>query len=161
MTLRFLKYLFIAVFAVVAAILLWAIVSFWFSSSLDAEVVLPDSDTQIVLELTPSHPFLAEYKRTLVLRKNGFPDQRVGMVADTGGYSRTQLYRLPDGHFFVRSFFEVIKIDPMKHRLIVLPEKQVVDGTYLGAFDDTSERKWQFISADKSPKQTLIAELGG
>ncbi|MEO6292515.1 MAG: hypothetical protein ABIO88_07820 [Burkholderiaceae bacterium] len=112
------------------------------------------------MELTPSHLFLAEYKRTLVLRKKGLPDQRVVMVPDTGGYSRAQLYRLSDGRFFVRGYFDAIKIDPTKHRLTMESETQPVTGTYLGAFDDTAERKWQFISANKSPEKSLVAKIG-
>ena len=154
---RLLKYLFITAGAVVGLILTLAAVSYFFPPTYEATAQLPGSTSHIIVQLEPMHPYLAEYRRALVLRKAGAPDQRIEMFPDTGGYARTQLYRLPDGRFLVRGFFDAVRIDPNKHSLIAEPETAPVLGTYLGAFDDKGDRQWRFIDAAQSPEQPLVA----
>lgn len=106
------------------------------------------------------HLYLSEYRRSLVLSKADVPDQRLEMFADTGGYSRTQLYRLPDGRFLVRGFFDAVIIDPEKHALTTETQNIRRQSTYLGAFDHTDSGQWQFTAADQSPERQLVAGGG-
>jgi len=160
MVLRLLKYFVFTIVAVVGLVVLLTAISYYFPPTYEAATSLPSSDSKLVVQLEPMHPYLAEYRRSLVLRTNGKPDQRVEMFPDTGGYSRTQLYRLPDGHFLVRGFFDSVRIDVTKRSLIIEPDTHGVVGTYLGAFDDKGDGDWRFIGANQSPEQPLVAGGG-
>jgi hypothetical protein len=163
MKLRLLKHLSLAIGIVVSLLVLIIAVNYYFPSTprtYEASAKLPGSTSQIIVQLEPMHPYLAEYRRTLVLRKSGVPDQRVEMFSDTGGYSRTQLYRLDNGLFLVHGFFDAVIIDPTNHSLVVMPETQNITGSYLGAFDKAKDRQWQFINANQSPEQSLVAKSG-
>jgi hypothetical protein len=160
MVLRLFKYFVFTIVAVVGIIASLAAITYYFPPTYEAATSLPSSNSELVVQLEPIHPYLAEYRRSLVLRTNGNPDQRVEMFPDTGGYSRTQLYRLSDGLFLVRGFFDSVKIDVTMHNLISEPETHGVVGTYLGAFDDNGDGDWRFIGANQSPEQPLIAGGG-
>ena len=82
------------------------------------------------------------------------------MFADTGGYARTQLYRLTDGRYLVRGFFDAVLIDSEKRILSREGESSKNQGSYLGAFDEAYQDQWQFITADKSAEQVLEAKGG-
>jgi hypothetical protein len=162
---RLFKYVSIAIGVVVAlAVVLIAaqvVINSYFPPTYEATATLPDSDTQVIVQLVPMHAFLGEYRRSLVLRKSGVADVRVEMFPDTGGYSRTQLYRRPDGTYVVRGFFDSAKIDLAGHRLITEPERREAVGMYIGAFDHSDDRQWQFLDANQSPEQPLVASGGG
>ncbi len=70
-----------------------------FPPTREATVDLPGPPGQLVLQLRSSHPFLAEYDRRLVLRRDGVELGGLDLMTDSGGYGREQLYRLPDGMF--------------------------------------------------------------
>ena len=160
MVLQLFKYLAFTIAAAVCLVVTLVTVSYYFPPTYEAATTLPDSSSQLVVQLEPMHPFLAEYRRSLVLRTSGKPDQRVEMFPDTGGYSRTQLYRLPDGIFVVRGFFDSVRIDASKHSLSLQPEIHHGVGTYLGAFDDKGDGGWKFIGRNQSPEQSLVAGGG-
>ena len=160
MVLRLFKYLFFTIVAVVSLVVSLAGISYYFPPTYEATASLPGSNFQLVVQLEPMHPYLAEYRRSLVLRTIGTPDRRVEMFPDTGGYSRTQLYRLADGLFLVRGFFDTVRIDLTKRSFVVEPETHNVVGTYLGAFDDKGDGGWRFIGANQSPEQPLVAGGG-
>ena len=158
--LRFFKYFFVVTCVVCSLTLLIAVISYCFPPKYEATAKFPDSASQIIIQLEPMHPYLAEYRRTLVLRKNGALDQHVEMFPDSGGYSRTQLYRLPGGLFLLRGFFDSFKIDLANSSFVADSETGAIVGTYLGAFDDTDDGKWLFIDASHSPEQPLVAGGG-
>lgn len=146
----------------ILASLLAGLVSFnyLFPPVYEAVAKLPGTNSSVVVQLEPLHPYLAEYRRVLVLRKPGSPDRRVEMSPDTGGYARTQLYRLTDGRYLVRGFFDAVLIDSEKHTLSQEGESSKNQGSYLGAFDEAHQDQWQFITADKSAEQVLEAKGG-
>lgn len=163
MALRFLKYLIGGIVLVIAVTGTLAGVSYYFPPTYQATTRLADSASEISIQLVPTHPYLAEYQRTLVLHKAGSPDQRVEMFADTGGYSRTQLYRLPDGKFLVSGFFDAFVIDLSRHSIAPYTETAVHMGAYLGAFDKMgpdSSKEWTFNDTSQSPEQKLVAQGG-
>ncbi len=60
---------------------------------------VPDgtNGTAFAVEYVPAHPFLAEYRRTVV-----FPSgKRLGIMMDTGGAGPFAVYRLPSGAYFL------------------------------------------------------------
>src|SRR5688500_13281629 len=62
----------------------------------------PASDRAVAIERQPSHWYLAEYRRALILESSGRPVARVAMFGDSGGYSRANLYRVTETIFLVR-----------------------------------------------------------
>lgn len=85
------------------------------------------------------------------------------MFPDTGGYVRTQLYRMKDGTFLVSGFFDAFIVDPSRHRIVAYPELPEHPGVYLRAFDDRGpddSREWTFSDASQSPEQALVAQGG-
>ena len=157
---RLIKFTAIVFGAIVGLFVVLVAFNYYFPPTYEAVTRLPGTSSEIVVQLEPMHPYLAEYRRSLVLRKVGASDQRAVMFPDTGGYSRTQLYRLADGRFLVRGYFDAVIIDPEKHTLVVAPTGMRGQGTYIGAFDDTTDRRWQFIEEVRSPELPLEARGG-
>jgi hypothetical protein len=155
---RFIKYAAIGFGAVVVLFVALVAFDFFFPPTTEASVSLPGTPFKLVARLEPSHLFLREYRRSLVLREDGASDRRVEMSDDTGGYSRSQLYQLPDGRFQVRGFFDSAVIDPANHTLEAGANSFQGQVKYLGAFDHTASGEWKFIPADQSPEKTLVAE---
>jgi hypothetical protein len=160
MVLRFVKHLVIGILAVVGVLGSLEAYSYFFPPRYEGSLKLADSSSELIVQIEPMHPYLAEYRRSLVLRKKGFPDQRIEMFPDTGGYLRTQLYRLPDGTLLVSGFFDAFRLDPVKHSIVPYNETVTPAGVYLGAFDDTAMHEWRYIDASESPEQKLIAQGG-
>lgn len=163
MTLRFHKHLIGGLVLMIAGAGALAGFAYYFPPTYEATAKLPYSPVEIIVLIAPTHPYLAEYQRTLLLRSAGSPDQRVNMFPDTGGYARTQLYRLPDGKFLVSSFFDAFVIDLSKRSIAAYTESTAHVGVYLGAFDDTGPdyaKEWKFIDASQSPEQDLVAQGG-
>jgi hypothetical protein len=163
MVLRFTRYLIGGIVLVIVTIGVLAGFEYYFPPTYEATAKLANLPSKIIVQIVPMHPYLAEYKRMLVLRKAGSPDQQVEMFPDTGGYSRTQLYKLPDGKFLVSSFFDAFVIDLSKHSIVAYTGTAAYAGTYLGAFDNTRQgnsEEWKFIDASHSPEQELVAQGG-
>lgn len=159
MKLRLLKYFGITSIAVVGLVAAFAAFGYYFPPTYEATTKIANSDSQLVIELEPMHPYLAEYRRVLVLRTDGKPDQRIEMFPDTGGYSRAQLYRLSNIRYVVRGYFDDITIDLSK-RSFDSDQNSQNDGTYLGAFDRNADGDWRFMDASQSVEQALIAGGG-
>ena len=154
---RFSKFRFVAIL-VAGAIAGLTACEYYFPRPCEASAKLGDSGPEITVEIVPMHPYLAEYRRSLVLHRKGLPDQRIEMFPDTGGYSRTQLYRCPDGTLLVAGFFDAFNIDPVKHNIVRHNENAAHAGVYLGAFDRTKTHDWRFIDASRSPERELVAQ---
>lgn len=82
----------------------------------------------------------------MVLRKVGASDQRQEMFPDTGGYSRTRLYRLKDGRFLIVGPFDSFVVDATAHQITAGAKSAAVDAAFLGVFDDTGDGRWRFIA---------------
>lgn len=146
-----------AVVVLIVAIVALVAFDFFFPPALEASTRLPGTAFKLVARLEPSHLFLREYRRSLVLREDGVSDQRIEMEMDTGGYSRSQLYQLPDGRFVILGFSDSAYIDPARHTLGTGACGTRDQLKYLGAFDFTADREWKFIPADQSPEKRLVA----
>lgn len=129
--------------------------SYFFPPTYEADTRLPGTNSIVEVQLQPMHLYLAEYRRAIVLHSPNAADVRMEMFPDTGGYLRTQLYRLKDGRFVIEGFFDAFVVDPEKQSISHADAKIVNTAQYLGAFDDTGDGRWRFIPASESPKQWL------
>src|SRR5882762_3312151 len=142
---RVLKYLLIGVGGIFAVLVGLFAFAYFFPPTYEAATELPGTNSKVIVRLRPMHLYLAEYRRALVLRKSGVPDQQFDMFPDTGGYSRTQLYQLDDGRFVMRGFFDSVVIDANAHTISTPSAALPENNRYLGAFDDTGDGRWRFI----------------
>lgn len=155
--LRHVSLAFAAIFVLFAGLFTYDLA---YPPNIDAPYRLPNSNTQILMRLTRSHPWLAEYKRTLLLTYSNGASLSVELFPDTGGYSRAQLYLGADGIYYVKGYFDSARIDVANKIINALDAKLPTKLTYLGAFDeDIKRRKWKFYSAEESKEQSL--EAGG
>ncbi|MPZ75130.1 MAG: hypothetical protein GEU77_01245 [Deltaproteobacteria bacterium] len=152
---RVIKYLVIGLGTIFTLIVGLVAFSYFFPPTYEADARLPGSNSSIAVQLQPMHPYLAEYRRAVVLRKPGASDLRKDMFPDTGGYSRTQLYRLSNGRFVIQGFFDAFVIDPQAHSISAADAKLVETAKYLGAFDDSRDGHWRFIPESEDQMQRL------
>jgi hypothetical protein len=153
--LRAVKYLLISVGGLLAAFVTLIAYSYYFPPTYEASAHLPDSTSQVILELQPTHLYLAEYRRTLFLRSNPSKEKRMQMFPDTGGYSRTHLYNLGDGHFRIEGFFDAFIVDARMNTISLVSKATSFRGQYLGTFDDTGDGRWRFIPVAERPERAL------
>lgn len=146
---RLLKYTLASIGVLIGLVVVLIGTNYYFPPTYEEPVDLPGTSSVAIVQLEPMHLYLAEYKRALVLRKPGMPDQKIEMFPDTGGYSRTQLYRLNKEVFLVRGFFDAYLIDTNNHTISPASETIKDKGEYLGAFDDKhlGETKEQQLEA--------------
>jgi hypothetical protein len=129
------------------------------SRSIERAVLkLPASARSVAIERQPMHAHLAEYHRTLILERDGRPVARAGMFDDTGGYSRSNLYRISDTILLVRDAEASYTIDVAKET-IVKDEERRFGGNFIGSFDVDASDRWRFISPDE--RKELPAEFRG
>jgi hypothetical protein len=117
-----------------------------------------DPGMSIAIERTSMHAYLAEYRRALIVDKNGKESARLDLFQDTGGYSRVNLYRSSIGDPFVRDTFASYKIDLITGT-IAKDEKRRAPAAFLGSFDVDSAGQWSFIVA--AERAELPTELAG
>jgi hypothetical protein len=155
---RILRFGLIGVGSLIVLFVGLVVFSLVFPPTYEAVASLPGTTSTVIVELEPSHPYLAEYRRALVLRSPSAKDLRVDMFPDTGGYSRTQLYALPGERFLVRGFFDIFEVDPLNRKITPLQDGDTT-GVYLGAFvsDDAG---WRFASPEQAPEQELRPRFG-
>jgi len=152
---RVLKYLAIGTCTVLALLVLLVAVNLYFPPTYEASVQLPGTASRVAVQLQPMHLYLAEYKRALVLRKPGVPDVRQEMFPDTGGYSRTQLYQLPDGRFLIEGPFDSFILDARSNSIQPAPKAAAFNATYLGVFDGTGDGNWRYLAGAESPRKPV------
>ena len=105
-------------------------------------------ERMLIVERQPAHTLLAEYHRALVLRIDGEERARVPMAVDSGGYSRANLYRLGDGQLLVTDFDASYRVDTSAWT-VERAEARLVDGHFLGSFDEDDSGDWVFIGAER------------
>src|SRR5258708_5713365 len=128
---RFLKYGVLSVVFVFGVLVL--VVLLWPAPKYRAGYAVPGTDVELVIELKPMHPFLAEYERTLIVLRSSEREERK-MFPDTGGYLRTNVYSVEGGRLLVKGFFDewLVQTDPLQ---IDKPSNRTRRGTFIGAFD--------------------------
>jgi hypothetical protein len=119
---------------------------------------VPDSRVSLAIERTSNHGYLTEYRRTLIVALDGRESARLEMFTDTGGYSRTNLYRLSRGTVFLRDAFESFTID-LATGAVLRDESRRAPAAFLGSFDVDAAGTWSFISASERGERPT--ELSG
>ncbi len=120
----------------------------------------PADGVRIVLQLQPIHPFLAEYRKTLVVSSTGGSHTSRELFSDTGGYLRTQLYLALDHSYYLKGYFDVAHVSSDAAHITIDVTAVAVGARYLGAFDEDATRTFRFISARESPEQPLVPSGG-
>lgn len=120
-----------------------------------APLALP-RDVRLWVELKPTHPFLAEYDRTLLLTR-GQSEVRQQLFPDTGGYGRLNIYVQNRDAVVVKGPFEELLIHLDSLKVEKLPRPLVVPGQYLAAFAKDSEGTWRFVSVSEAQEVSVEA----
>ena len=147
----------VTVLSAVALLIVWSIV---FPPTYEAETELPGTPLRLVVQIKPMHSYLAEYHRYAELREHG---ERVGSVelfGDSGGYSRTQLYALPDGDFLVLGYFDAVRVVTSPPAIVEAAPSRPQHAKYLGAFERDLTGQWRFAGASTLPEKELVARGG-
>ncbi len=128
------------------------------ANSKPAEFKVPQSNVSLVIEREPTHAFLAEYNRTLVLFVDGKERTRIRMFPDTGGYSRTNIYKASNSIYILRDAADVYELD-VANLTLKGRESREAKGIFVGCFDMDDLREWGFIAATE--REEMPAEFRG
>ncbi|WP_374585312.1 hypothetical protein [Pseudoduganella sp.] len=134
----------------------------WFCSgakapnAIEASTVIPDAVAKLAIRLEPNHPYLAEYRRFILIRNEEAEIARLELSLDSGGFARTQLYRQPDGRIIIQGYLDAALLDPARVNLKHEFDVDTSGATYLGAFDKDRNGDWKFMSSEESPEQQLL-----
>lgn len=102
--------------------------------SQQASFVLNSSNIEIIFELKSKHIFLAEYKRYVIIQKNGKEIIRQELFPDTGGYGASNLYRCNENVFFLKGYHDQWVLD-FNQNSITAGECIDENPEYVGVFD--------------------------
>lgn len=126
------------------------------SYATEAVFRVPRTNIEIILERRAIHLFLAEYERTLVLRVDEKEVLRKEVAADSGGYSRMNVYQISPAEYFLIGDMEfdrhVLDITRQKLNSIISAEKPS-SAKFVGAFDIDEKRSWHFITVTEREEQ--------
>lgn len=117
---------------------------------------LPGEITVSVIR-TPSHPTLAEYKRTACLAQGGKRLACWELFPDTGGTHRINVYRHDDGRIFLEDRISCYEIDPASKKLVEVTAAKV-GGTYVGCFNQNATGSWRFVPLEEAPEVKFIGD---
>ncbi len=125
-----------------------------------AAVTLPDSPITLRVVLSPSHPYLAEYDRWLILEQDSHVQSKTELFPDTGGYALVNVYRVDSEVLLLTEGDHDYHVDLRSSRLTTTPKVRgksgsQVRGEFLGAFDFDTYHIWRFVPASVRPEQTI------
>jgi len=130
-----------------------------------AQYRLPGSALLLSVELHQSHPFLAEYDRSLVLEGGARKLVEIDLFPDTGGYALVNLYRSASGDYVVRTQGNHYYILTLASGSITphedhtgLVTARAAGEEFVGAFDFDAQRGWRFISAAERSERLIVSE---
>ncbi len=122
-----------------------------------ASFIDPNSGSSIMIELRPVHPYLAEYKRFLIVRKGGrITQQKLAM--DTGGYAATNVYICSDKRIMLDGHMDSALINTSTGKIEF--GRCTGKRTYFGVFDGGGNKQWLFFTA-ANRHETVLEMRGG
>jgi hypothetical protein len=142
-----------AVATILVALVIWAYAS---PPAYEVEHVVMSSRTRIKMQFTPSHPYLAEYNRSVVVTWANGRESRAELFPDTGGYKRSQLYQDPNGTLFVKGYFDLALVDPAASSILIKSSPMPEAAKYIGAFDYVRNVGFQFLPPPASAEEPLV-----
>ncbi|MDR7134087.1 hypothetical protein J2X06_001271 [Lysobacter niastensis] len=101
---------------------------------------------------------MAEYNRTVIVRKIGLKEARYKLAKDTGGYSATNLYACSDTIVMLDSYSEFVVVDTSTGN--ISSGKCSGSPIYLGVFDGGGSKPWSFYPASQRPETKLVMRGG-
>ncbi|WP_303747912.1 hypothetical protein [Stenotrophomonas pigmentata] len=141
-----------------ALILLLVLCSACTSGIRSATFTEQSTGATIQIDLEPTHPYLAEYSRTLIFKKSGFPDSRHQLSKDTGGYAAANLYKCADNLMMLDSYSEFVLVDTSTGK--ISPGNCPASSTYVGMFDGGGSKPWAFFPASQRSEKALVMRGG-
>jgi len=129
------------------------------SNTHKAEYIINGGEHSLRLELTPTHLYLAEYSRELILLKGDKVVKRIKLSSDSGGYADANLYRCTQNKYLVKGYFDSWLID-IESASITEGECKKNEHFYLGVFRRSQNNPWKFYSRRQSPEVKLIPKGG-
>jgi hypothetical protein len=138
------KWLTLLLAAVAVVVAIYRVLPNWENSRFtDAE-----SGISITLSRSPTHPYLPEYKRKLLIV---FPNGKrisLDLFPDTGGTVRMNVYREATGNLLLRDRLDYSRVDVMARSVEPVGDPiRRIDAQYLGAFDEDSSGVLVFTAA--------------
>jgi hypothetical protein len=123
--------------------------------SSEAVFKIPGISAELVLERRGTHLFLAEYERTLILRVGLREIMRQEAAADTGGYSRMNVYQISPSEYFLSGelSYDRYSLDmsvPAINKATL--EEKPANSRFIGCFDH-DEEGWRFIPEPERVEQ--------
>jgi len=123
-----------------------------------AAVHVPTSRATIAIKRVPRHPLFPEYDRTVTIEVDGRQLTRQTLFPDSGGYSRTNLYRLDEQHALLRDADASYTID-LASGVVSKDDERHTAGMFIGSFDIDDAKEWRFIPS--SERGELETEFHG
>ena len=123
-----------------------------------AIVHVPASAATITIERTTTHPFFAEYDRAAITQVDGRPATRQTLFPDSGGYSRTNLYRLDAQHALPRDADASYTVG-LAGGVVSKDDERRTAGMFIASFDIDDGKEWRFIRS--SERGELETEFHG
>jgi len=121
-----------------------------------AQYSVPSGDVTLAVSLLSTHPFLAEFKRELLVTRANTPPTTTELFPDTGGYALVNLYRRSDGQLLVRTIGDdSYVVDPTGEIKTIPAIGASSTDAYLGAFDWDAQKRWRFIPASEAAEMPL------
>jgi hypothetical protein len=117
---------------------------------------VPGTNASLQVVLKPTHPYLAEYERTLIVF-NGQQSVRTRIFNDTGGYGKLNIYSTGPNSILVRGPFEevTVHLDSLTIEINSTPSR--VPTNYLATFTNSNSSGWHFIPANEQREQEIKA----
>lgn len=100
------------------------------------------------------HPFLAEYKRMIILETKNKNPEKFQIIDDTGGTHQINIYRDNNGTVLLRDRLNYysIKGGSIIQLANALPK---INADYLGRFDHDEKNRLAFYSQQEQPEKDL------
>ena len=139
-------------------IVLAAIPSTGFASgNRSASFLDQETGTSITIELQSNHPYLAEYRRKLIIKRGNLETTK-DLVGDTGGYTATNVYRCADNSILLDGYLDTTLVDTSTGK--AGPGNCIGARIYIGLFDGGGSKPWMFFPASERP-ETVLTMRGG
>jgi len=115
---------------------------------------VPGTNVSLQIVLKPTHPYLAEYERTLIV-SNGQQKATSRIFNDTGGYGKLNIYSTGPRSILVQGPFEVVGVNLDTLTIESNPAPTRVSPNYLATFTKSNNSGWRFIPASEQSEQEI------
>jgi len=122
-----------------------------------ATAKIPGTTVTLSIERVAARPFLAEYKRTLVVARGQDILTKFKMDSDTGGTVLVNLYRISDKSVSLvdrlSTYFVNMELGEVTRRNSTIEDEE--QGQFLGAFDVTEAKDWRYFPSSERAKRPI------